>query len=709
MDLRANARHAATLLAAILLATGCGSSSPPPAPSYSAAIQEGQSAAQDMLAQGKGSAIAVALVDRDRVIWSEGFGLADRAVPTTATSSTLFSIASASKTLAAVAVMRLVDQKLVNLDAPFVQYVPEFQMLSPEYRQITVRMLLDHSSGLPGTDYRNVQTTNARVDYLQQVTSTLAGAWLKARPGETSVYCNDGFTLVEALVHSVTGKSYVEYVQQEIFTPLGMARSNFALVRQAEGTWAKVYAGGVAQPQDYLATYGSGGAWSTVDDLGRFLRMFLGRGALGGTRILSEASVDAMAVDSTVHQFHPVDSAPHAFGLGWDTVREPALAAVGERAWLKGGDAEGQHYGAAMMVAPDAGLAVAVLGTAGLGSDGATLIAERVLLRALVEAGRVAAFPQPVPPVILPSLPAPPDLLEAVSGIYAVSGGTFRLGAGPGGALRLWVGGPDETDPVHRTLAWGAPADLPYRVDGTFSADAKPLAAYHFVEAGGRWYIASRSPVWYGNALVEQVYGERLPAAAAPMLPAWTARLGRTWLLVNDAPDSISWPRTDARLGVSGVDGLDGMIAVFPRGDGPHYLDASVDEASARIVQPTGRDLDALVAFTRSRGSATEEWMRMGSFLHRPVEAVEVLPRGFTSVIDVQVPGEVEWRAIDARAAAPVTVRITGAKAWAFYGTDLQLLAHDGASGVAILPPGAGRAFLAVHGVDGQAVGVSVD
>ena len=87
-----------------------------------AAIQEGQTAAQELINQGA-SAIAIALVDDKRIIWSQRFGLADRDTGQMPTDSTMFGVGSVSKMFAAIAVMKLVDRGVVDLDTPLVTYI----------------------------------------------------------------------------------------------------------------------------------------------------------------------------------------------------------------------------------------------------------------------------------------------------------------------------------------------------------------------------------------------------------------------------------------------------------------------------------------------------------------------------------------------------------------------------------------------------------
>jgi CubicO group peptidase (beta-lactamase class C family) len=121
-------------------------------------------------------------------------------------------------------------------------------MLSPAYRQITVRMLLDHSSGFPGSEYRNIFTTELVPGYAQQTMEALASERLKTTPGYMSVYCNDGFTMIEMLVPAVTGKTFAQFVQDEVFTPLGMTHSAYPLEPFADGAYAKCYSGDTAHP-----------------------------------------------------------------------------------------------------------------------------------------------------------------------------------------------------------------------------------------------------------------------------------------------------------------------------------------------------------------------------------------------------------------------------------------------------------------------------
>ena len=141
-------------------------------------------------------------------------------------SQAMFGIGSISKMFTTTAIMLLSDQGKLDLDEPVVTYLPEFKMADERYKKITVRMLLNHSSGIMGSVYVN----GATYDYPNTLNhdafaGTLATQKLKADPGEFSVYCNDGFTLAELIVEEVSGMSFSEFIRQNITGPLGMTNT----------------------------------------------------------------------------------------------------------------------------------------------------------------------------------------------------------------------------------------------------------------------------------------------------------------------------------------------------------------------------------------------------------------------------------------------------------------------------------------------------
>ncbi len=703
-------RQAAACAMLMILLASCGPSSAPP--SYDAAIREGRSAAQELL-DGGASAVTIALVDGKNVVWSEAFGLADRDAGEAPTRTTTFGVGSVSKMFAAVAVMTLVDRGVVDLDTPLVEYLPDFRMASDGYEDVTVRMLLDHSSGFPGTDYRNADIRSPAPGYLDQVLQTLSTSRLKAPPGSMSVYCNDGFTVVAALVEAVTGSRYVQFVQDEILTPLGMANTRYPLGAFAAGSYARAYASGAAKPQEFVNTLGAGALYSTADDLARLAMMFLGDGAIGNTRILSAAAVAEMAVDRTIGSFNPVHNGSFAYGLGWDTVVQPGLAAVGFDGWAKGGDSD--DYGAALVVSPQAQLGIAVISASYGGSAGAIAVAERVLLRALVESGRIATFPAPLEPVVPPVAPVPDGLLAAVEGIYAQGSLVVQLSAQPDGSLQAALRSDEGWTPS------GFP--LRYRDDGWFASDQDPLRAFKVVDADllgePTQYLLDRLPAGHGHYLESSVFAQRVLPRSRDLSAAWRDRLSSTWLVVNASPDELAWNGMDPRLRLAAVPDLDGLVAVRPPSDVPapaagqidarfHLVDPSASDTTATMMlvipQLRGRDLDDLDVEQRDDA----EWVRFGSYVHQPIATVPVLRAGASGRVTIGGDGYAAWRAIESEDASTVEVEITTTGAWQLYDPTFTRLANGKGNAVASLPAGSGLGYLTLFGDPSATITVAV-
>ncbi len=640
-------------LCALLLALslwGCGSlssSSPDP---YNAVIAEGRAAAREIMESTGASSISLALVDGEKLIWAETFVAADKAAAAP-TVDTMYAICSVSKMVAAVAVMKLVDMGLVSLDAPVAGYIPAFSMLSPEYTQVTVRMLINHSSGFPGSDYRNTVTSSPlQFRYSAQVLETLKTQRLKHAPGYLSVYCNDGFTVVEELVLARTGKNYTQFVQDEIFTPLGMTRSRYGLNYFPDGSYAATYEGDTVQPQIFINAFGSGGLFSTPTDMARIAMMFIGRGKVGNVRILSEASVAAMGVDQTLTGFNPVKAYGSSYGLGWDTVVQPGLGAVGVTAWQKTGDFS--LRGAVMTVAPAEKLGVVVAGASGgFNSGKANIIAERILLKALEQRGRIPSMPERLNLSSRPEAAATDAFLDSVSGHYANSTVFFQV--------RKKAGSLDLVSYDAATGGWKElMTGLKHRDDGRFATDSDPSRSVSFITAEGRRYLVLRTVNGYGHYQDDIIMAQQVAAAGG--LPApWASRSGKTWLLTNEHPESpFKWAAPLMQL--PAVDGF-----LLADTGALQVVDPSFSDSRAAMMllipQMQGKELDDVVI--EARGA--EEWIRFGSYLYRPFETVPVLTGG---PVTIGAEGLGEWRLLDATGVTrTVAVSAAPTGSWRIY------------------------------------------
>ena len=621
---------------------------------YAATIRDARTATQALLDQTGAASMSVALSANGRVVWQQGFGYADKATQTAPGPDTMFGIGSVSKMLAAVATMRLVDQGLVSLDQPVTQYIPTFSMQTPSYRQVTVRMLMDHSSGFPGSTYDNSQTDEFWAGYLPYVLNVLADSRLKTTPGMLSVYCNDGFTLLEQLILNVTGRSYAQYVQDEILTPLGMTHSAFPLAPFAAGSFARTYDGDTVLPRETLNVLASGALYSTPADMSRLATMLMNDGAYGGARILSSTAVHEMATNQVTGSFQPIYQSETQYGLGWDTVAEPGLAAVGFRSWLKGGDATGYHC--AFTLVPRQKLAVTVVASGAASSHLLEALAQRILLHALVDKGALRRMPAPLPDAAPPKKKASSAHLSLMEGYWAGNGTVFRVAANSRDAQALDVA-------MLQGDAWtSVTKGLYLRTDGRFH-DTGSAASAHTVAAAGRRYLVNNAKAGWGHYTRDMLLAQKL-RAAQPLSAAWQARLGHAWVAASGVPDASTFQTSGAPwLTLGEIPGWPGWLMVDSSGYGLQVVDASRSDTSAEMfLQIPGfgsRDMwDVQIV-----NVGDEDWLLYGGTVYRPFETVPVLATG-ANTVDCVGPDEPIWEKV----AVAATVTITGGTAWHLFG-----------------------------------------
>jgi CubicO group peptidase (beta-lactamase class C family) len=586
------------------LAGGFGRSSSQE-PFFLFATGEGRDAVREAMAATGATAVSLALVDGDRFVWTEAFGVKDvvGGRPLAASEETMFGMGQASKLVAAIAVMRLVERRAIRLDDPVVRHLPAFRMRAPECQAITIRMLLSHASGLPGTDRRNLYTTVPFPGYPKQVLATLAGQRLKHPPGFLHARGNDGYTLLEELVGAVSGLGYGTFVQKEILDPLGMGHTRFGVAALPERDLSRAFRGGDRLPRECTNASAAAGLFSTPEDMARLITMVVNGGTVKDVHILDEASIQEMGRDQTRNSFNPVPSLLAAFGLGWDTVEQPALRAAGMRAWSIQGTTT--QYGTAIIVVPAERMGVIVTGASGFTGVSAMAVAERVLLRKLVENKRILEMPRA--PEAMPGQALPLDEgLPGVCGLYASCEAAYR--AGPGShhdTLRLEVFSPD--DRTWRTLA----DQLKLRADGWFASDEAPETSFRFEPAGARQYLARRWTTRFTR--VQEILAEKVQPRGKPD-PAWTRLAGRAWVLANEHPSSLV-PEPERRLELLILPGEGECL--FVRGQGYYPVDASkggpVATMMLQIPGSAENDLEDL----RMVPMNGETWLQLGGRIYR--------------------------------------------------------------------------------------------
>lgn len=333
---------------------------------------------------------------------------------TTASQDRIYCIASVSKMYSALAVMQLVDEGKIELDAPVTKYLPDFKMNDERYKDVTVRMLMNHTSGislgLPTNHYLYDDVDSFVHDNTLDIVS---GARFKADPGEYASYNNMGFELMEHIVENVTGMSYTDYVRNNIASKIGADHTGTAWSLYAGDTGdsqVSLYRGFLPIEYPYEMAAGTGGIYATASDVANFGSAFF----TGNDVLLSDEAKTQMSTRWND------DAKYESYGLGWDFVEQVKYEKENIKVMGKGGDLP--YMNSSLLVAPDEQISIAVL-TAGNGSSPyAGLMASALMDVALEERGKAVSDLTPPEPEITDSIPDPYKKYE---GLYC--SGTFGI------------------------------------------------------------------------------------------------------------------------------------------------------------------------------------------------------------------------------------------------------------------------------------------
>lgn len=248
---------------------------------------------------GKIPSVTIALTDRVGEIWAGAYGESNLWAGTPASTETVYLIGSTFKAQSTIALLQQMENGLFQLDDPVGPYLTDFSVQNEEPgRPVTFRNLLTHTSGLP-TAYggHNVwgETVPASLDDYLARTLRVEGP-----PMARTVYSNLAFTLVGYMVQQFSGIPYKEYIQERIWTPLGMNSTAFAPTREMEERLSIPYApngpGGalVAAGRTKADIWPAGIVYGTVHDQASWVRFNLGDGSVEGGRLLKAETMDLM-------------------------------------------------------------------------------------------------------------------------------------------------------------------------------------------------------------------------------------------------------------------------------------------------------------------------------------------------------------------------------------------------------------------------------
>lgn len=324
--------------------------------------------------------ITAGVVYGGRVVWTQGFGWADRDARVPAGAETIYRTGSISKSFTAVAAAQLAQRGVLDLDDPVTRYLPEaaaFSDTRPAAAPVTVRQLASHTAGLIREPRLQGAASGPIGSWEDKVLASIPATSFDTVPGARYAYSNIGFGVLGLALGRAAGVPFMELVERDIFAPLGMASSTFIITPRLRPHLAVGYANGSSGidadgPAREHAGRGykvpNGGIYSTVGDLARFISGL--SGATADTLLDEQWRAEVMRVQTPEDPYN-------GYGLGFSVrVMEDGRRTVGH-----GGSVAG--YTAHIVFDPDAQVGVILLrnynrGETNLGRAATELLAELV-------------------------------------------------------------------------------------------------------------------------------------------------------------------------------------------------------------------------------------------------------------------------------------------------------------------------------------------
>ncbi len=271
----------------------------------------------------------VAIAKDGELIFAKGYGFKDIAQQEPVDPyTTLFRPGSVSKLFTWVSVMQQVERGNLDLDTDVNEYLEEVEIPATFDAPVTLRHILTHTAGFEDgalgyliidDPERAVPLKESMQKYRQERINP---------PGAQTAYSNYATALAGLIVSNVSGKSFEQYVQDEIFTPLGMDNATFIepLPAELEGQMAESYqlrAGAQkAMPFEIISSFGpAGGQSASAVDMVRFAQAILNGGELDGVRILEEATVEQMLAESFSHDERLMGMALGFYATNYEGIR----------------------------------------------------------------------------------------------------------------------------------------------------------------------------------------------------------------------------------------------------------------------------------------------------------------------------------------------------------------------------------------------------
>ncbi len=258
--------------------------------------------------------VSVAVIENGEIIWMESFGYADKENKIKATPNTLYGLASISKPITATGIMKLHEDGKIDLDSDVETY---FKNVNLKYyvdvdNKVSCRNLLSHTAGFPlhfnyyyGDDTRTIPNSKQVANQYGIIVNP---------PSSKYEYANLGYGILDGIISEITGKSFNDYMTDEIFSHLGMTQTTLDISSKTKNKLAKHYdLKGNLMPFSFCDTPGAGNVSSTIYDLVQFGKFHLGNNAENKKPLLSTKTIQSMQKG----QYTDNVNGRNTYGLGW--------------------------------------------------------------------------------------------------------------------------------------------------------------------------------------------------------------------------------------------------------------------------------------------------------------------------------------------------------------------------------------------------------
>jgi len=362
-----------------------GARKPDPIPpgDYAYTTEVADQRIQQMMKRHHLPSMAVALINDQDVVWQEAFGLANVEQRIPATPDTVYRAFSIAKVFTAIETMRLVEEGLVDLDAPITDYLPDFAIQSrfSDSEPITVRSILAHHSGLPRNECRSLSSSPDDEEVLEEMVASLEDCFQVYPVGYRYRYSNVGPDTLGYLIEEMRGESFARYMRENLLSPIGMKESAFLsadILQDAMVASGYEYYKGDLYPRQLgdITSLPSGNLYSTLGDMSAFASFVLRDGEAGGEQIIGSETLRLMFEDQ-----YSGRRDPETMGLGWKTSRVLGSELL---VWHDGGPDDGT--GSLVALLPERKLGVVLVANATSFGANVSLPLATELLGLMVEA-----------------------------------------------------------------------------------------------------------------------------------------------------------------------------------------------------------------------------------------------------------------------------------------------------------------------------------